>query len=231
MNNSNESHLYQAYVSGDGLVEQNDYVEIAKVLKKELLKVEKGWIEIIPFNHKLIFLKAKDGTCDFVFRNLRENKFQSPYQKYIRHENIPSLLNEEYDFERWLYFGFKDKKNDIKKIKPLELWAELDEHLSEIDYYQNHKDQKYPGYKNILKNFYIKKGLYSYNYKNSKKILDEYEKVTLEDEVLYVSQLITIKDFFEFYEDDYKKKRSLDLEEIYSVKGTSKNYPIRDIKP
>ena len=216
-NSSDEKFLNITYVPGHGLIEQSGYLEIARTLKKELLKIHKGWIEIIPFNDNLIFLKAKDGTYDFVFKNLREDKFESPYRKYIKHENIPSLLNEDYDFARWQYFGFKEKKADLKDIKPLELWKEMDEHLSEINFYKDNENKSYPGSSCILKNYYIKEGLYTYNQKSSKRLLDGYERIELKDKTLNISQLITIRDFFEFYKGDYKETRSNELEEIYSI--------------
>lgn len=231
--NSNENYLCQLYNDNEGLVEEQKLGEIARIFKKELLKIEKGWIDIIPFNDNLIFLKAEDGTYDFIFKNLREDRFHSPYGKYIKHENIPSLLNEDYDFERWLYFGFKDtnkySKDDQKKlknIKPLELWKDRDEHLSEINFYENNEIKNYPGSSQILKDFYIKEGLYSYSPKSSKKILDNFESIELDDKILNVSQLVSIKDFFEFYKNSYNKTRSSELDEIQTVNYEDENLPV-----
>ncbi|AXH09066.1 hypothetical protein CP960_06140 [Malaciobacter halophilus] len=200
IDDSNEKeHIGLLYKHNQGLSNEYIFQEIGDIIHKQLKELEKGWIEIIPFNKNLVFLKAKDGSYDFVFRSLRDKPFISEFGKYIRTKNIPSLLNEEYDFDRWLYFGFKEKNKKIKEIKPFDIWLERDSHLAEIEYYKNNVPQNYPGQNSILKNYYTIKGIYSYYKKETKKALKDFVPFELEDKILYVSNLITIKDFEEFY--------------------------------
>ena len=221
-----DQYLIMQYENYGGLVEDEKFTKISKLLKEHLLTIKKGWLEIIPFNDNLIFLKAQDGSYDYIFKNLRDQKFKSVYGDYIKPECIPSILNEDYDFKRWLYYGFKKKKSNIKAIKPLELWKEKDEHLSEINFYQTNEQKNYPGSNQILKNFYIKEGLYTYNSKTSRKQLEGFEQVELEDKILNISQLITIKEFFKFYNEEYEENRSHEVEEIFTNNIEDENYPV-----
>ncbi|MFY4808553.1 hypothetical protein ACOTVK_08310 [Aliarcobacter butzleri] len=226
-------HLSMLYQEKQGLIEQDRFKGIAEIIHKQLKELEKGWIEIIRFNDNLVFLKAKDGSYDFVFKNLRDEPFISEFGKYIRIKNIPSLLNEEYDFDRWLYFGFKEKNKKIKEIKPFDIWIERDAHLSEVEYYKNNTLQDYPGQNSILKDYYTKKGIYSYYKKETKEILEGFKPFELENKVLYVSNLITIKDFAEFQiekdkdNQSYKETR-LDTLEDFSIMNVEddENVPI-----
>ena len=225
-NQNNDEIVSQLYEGNKGLYLNNSYTEAAKQLKKILLNMSKGWIEVIPYNDNLIFLKALDGTYDFVFKNLRADKHYSPYGKNIKHKYIPPLLNEDYDFERWLYFGYKEKKKSVKEIKVQELWKERDEHLAEIHFYENNTMQNYPGSLQILKIFYIEKGLYSYEQKYSSKELMGFEKIELQDKIIFVSQLITIKEFFEFYTSGYDNDRYSELENLETINLEPEETPV-----
>ncbi|AXH13050.1 hypothetical protein [Halarcobacter bivalviorum] len=231
--NNTKEHLSMTYESKLGLIEQDRFKGVAEIIHKQLKELEKGWIEIIPFNKNLVFLKAKDGSYDFVFRSLRDKPFISEFGKYIRTKNIPSLLNEEYDFDRWLYFGFKEKNKNIKEIKPFDIWLERDAHLSEVEYYKNNTLQDYPGQNSILKDYYTKKGTYSYYKKETKEILEGFKPFELENKVLYVSNLITIKDFAEFYiekdkdNQSYQETRLNTLEDLSMINAEDdENAPI-----
>lgn len=206
--NKKKEHLSMTYEGNIGLVNQDRFQGIGDIIHKQLKELNKGWIEVIPFNKNLIFLKANDGTYDFVFKGLRDEPFRSKYGKYIRTKNIPSLLNEDYDFDRWKYFGFKDKNKKPKDIKPYDIWLERDSHLSEIEYYKDNTLQNYPGVDKILKDYYLKTGAFSYYRKPSNKILEGFTSFKLEDKTLYVSDLISIKEFLEFYHTKDKDNQS-----------------------
>lgn len=221
-----DKFLFCMYENNKGLVEQKEHIKIAKLLKDQLLSIKKGWIEVIPFNDNLIFLKAKDGTYDFVFKNLRDHKFNSPFENYIKNDYIPSIINEDLDFEWFSYFGFNKEPKNLKNFEPPMLWKEKDEHLSEVNFYENNSSKDYPGQLKILKDFYIKKGFYSYSKKRTSKILEGFNKVELSNRTLCISNLITIDEFYQFYNDEYKEKRSLSLDEIFTVNLEEGNLPI-----
>lgn len=228
-----KEHIGCLYQNKIGLSQEYDFQEIGNIFHKQLLEMNKGWIEIIPFNNNLIFLKASDGNYDFIYKNLREKPFISEFGKYIRTKNIPSLTNEKYDFERWLYFGLKEKNKKPKDIIPFDIWFERDFHLAEIEYYKNNILQNYPSENNILKHYFSKKGIYSYYKKETKKILEEFKPVVLKDKVLYVSNLITIKEFNKFSiskdkdNQNYLETRRNTLENISTLnKEDDKDLPV-----
>ncbi|WP_421716907.1 hypothetical protein [Arcobacter arenosus] len=222
IDDSNEKeHIGLLYENSQVLSNEYIFQEIGDIIHKQLKELKKGWIEIIPFNKNLVFLKAEDGNYDFVFRNLRDKPFVSELGKYIRTKNLPSLLNEEYDFDRWLYFGFKEKNKNLKDIIPFDIWLERDSHLSEVEYYKNNTLQDYPGQNSILKDYYTKKGIYSYYKKETKEILESFKPFELENKVLYVSNLITIKDFAEFYIEKDKDNQSYQETRLNTLEGLS----------
>jgi hypothetical protein len=222
IDDSNEKeHIGLLYENSQGLSNEYIFQEIGDIIHNQLLEISKGWIEIIPFNKNLVFLKAKDGSYDFVFRNLRDKPFISELGKYIRTKNIPSLLNEEYDFDRWLYFGFKEKNKNIKEIKPFYIWLERDFHLSEVEYYKNNTFKDYPGQNSILKDYYTKKGIYSYYKKETTEVLEGFKPFELENKVLHVSNLITIKDFAKFYIEKNKDNQSYQETRLDTIENLS----------
>lgn len=205
-NNSDTEDQYIARDVFNGSYETSEkIIQQAKELHKLLLKCTKGWLEIIPFNKNLIFLKAENGVYDFVFRHLRDSDFEdeSPFRPYLNHDRIPSAMNEKYDFARWLYFGRKEDTS-TKKLPDTRrsFWLEKDKHLANIAFYES-GGREYPGYNNLLKIYYENEGKYSYERKISTKLLDSFHEIKLSDgKVLCVSDLITIDEFSKFYIDE-----------------------------
>jgi len=210
-----DEYLCQVYEKGVGTVEQSEYIKIAKLLKGELLECEKGWLEIIPFNDSLVFLKAYDGRWDFIFKNLRDERFISPYYKYITHDNLPSAFNEMYDFKRWLYFGHKGHIENVKEISVFEMWLERDEHLAEDMFYKKYLTREYPSPLKVLQEYYKERGQYRYDNKVSHKLLDGFSCVNLGDKTLAISSLVTFDEFVTFLQkSDYKQSRSKHLNNL-----------------
>ncbi|MDR1460405.1 MAG: formylglycine-generating enzyme family protein [Campylobacteraceae bacterium] len=224
--NVQNEYLYQSYEHYRGLVKQEEYIKIAQHIHELFLKSKKGWIAIIPFSKHLIFLKADDGKYDFVFKNLRTEKHCYPHEGYIKHKYIPSAFREDYDFERWQYFGFR---RDEKSAEQTDLWHEKDRHEAEVEFYANNELFNYPSTHEIMKNYYIKKGLYKpYNKQKIKpKKIDSFNKVEIDNKTLYVSNCITIEEFSRFCEEtNYKNDRSKKLQEIETVNYEEKDMPV-----
>jgi len=192
--------------------------------KKEFLNNKKGWIEVIQYNKNLIFLKAEDGTFDFVFRNLRDEKYRSLYGRYIKKDYLPSLLNEDKDFDRWLYFGFNNRDNNY--AEKTFIWHEKDLYEAEQNYLAENPNDVHPGIIQVLKKFYEKKGQYSYERRKVNKELDFLKKVVIEGKTIFVSQLITEKEFCKLRDDegyDFIKNRYSDFEKLDNIDKNSLN--------
>jgi len=130
----NDEYIYQLYDMAYSNEEEQENNKNAKKIKEVLFKYYiNDWVEIIPF-YNLYFLKGKDGKYDFVFKNLRDEAFITKYSSfhpYLKRSDVPSSFNEEYDFERWLYFGHKNNKTSLKDIKVESLWKEREEEKEE----------------------------------------------------------------------------------------------------
>lgn len=213
--------FFQIYDENGLIIHEESHNNLLKKMKQWLLKQKDGWIEIIPYNENLIFLKARDGLYDFIFKGLRDTKFISPFEGFLKQEDTPSIINEKYDFQFWLYYGRKNKKEAINY-----LWKEKDEHLSEIKFYKKNHSIEYPGITQILKDYYKDNNLYSYSVNKAKHYHEKYELIEFEDTKLCISPLISISEFFEFYNDGYKDRRSDKLDELYSVNFERPDYPV-----
>ncbi|RLA84864.1 MAG: hypothetical protein DRG78_00065 [Epsilonproteobacteria bacterium] len=221
------NYIFEEYLDYQGLNEHESHNIDATRFHNTILELEKGWIEIIPFNDNLVFLKASNGNYDFIFKGIKDNAFISPYSNFIKHENIPTLLNEDYDFERWLYYGFKKDIKNKKDIKPLLLWKEMDNHKSEINFYKSNKQNSYTSPSKILKDYYQQQNKYSYDKKITTELIDGFQSIKIDNKILNVSNLITIKEFNEFYKEKYGKTRSDTLDEIFTVNDyDDDNYPV-----
>ena len=218
---SQDELFFQLYDENGLIIHEESHKRLLKEIKQWLLKQKYGWIEVIPYNENLIFLKSPDGTYDFIFKGLKNDKFISPFEGFLKPEDTPSIINEKYDFQFWLYYGRNSKKESINY-----LWKERDEHLSEIEFHKNNHSIKYPSSTQILKDYYKNKNLYIYSTNKSKHYHEKYELVEFEDIKLCISPLITITEFFEFYNSEYKDRRSDKLEELYSVNFEKPDYPV-----
>ncbi|MDD3594928.1 SUMF1/EgtB/PvdO family nonheme iron enzyme [Sulfuricurvum sp.] len=238
LNHSDEDDCYIATTyptNGEKYKITDSMIEEAKELKKLLLHSEKGWIEIIPFNENLIFLKGSNGIYDFVFKHLRDSDFedQSPFRPYLNHDRIPSVMNETYDFARWLYFG---RKEDDSKKKQQDTrrsyWLEELQHHADIDFYES-GGGIHPGYENLLKNYFEKIGEYSYIRKTKPDQLDGLHEIKLSNgKELFVSDLITIREFSKFDDEEspdvksYRVDRHPDNDIWETVNFEPDDYPV-----
>lgn len=85
-----------------------------RVLRRVLEACPSGWVEVIPYNDRLVFLKGQDGGYEFVFKRLRSAEF-SRGASHPRHRG-------EDDFARHLYFEYDG-------------WLEADRHEAEEAFY------------------------------------------------------------------------------------------------
>ncbi|MDY6509863.1 hypothetical protein SKM52_11355 [Acinetobacter faecalis] len=150
-------------------------------------EINQGWIEVLPFNENLIFLKGEHGEYDFIFKNQRDEEFKHQiYEPYLKRSDVPKF-EDEYHFKRWFYFEFKGNRQQQL-------------HQAENEYYcSGGNTHNYPGIEELLK-----RSLYSDYAKTlidlrSSIELPNFQKIKLENgKCLMVSDLITIEDFKEF---------------------------------
>ncbi|WP_235985092.1 hypothetical protein [Acinetobacter baretiae] len=170
------------------------------LFSQRIEEINKGWVEILPFNENIIFLKGENGEYDFIFKNQRDEEFDHQiYAPYLKRADIPKF-EDEYHFNRWLYFDFKGFKQ--KELHQAELEYNFSRGTSPMKSYPRKfellKKHLHDDYKKTLKTPKISKklsGFYNVKFKNN--------------QTLMISSLISISDFQDFLDanNSYQKDR------------------------
>lgn len=104
--------------------EKDEYLFICKFFAQEFREVinltDDGWVEVVPFNDNLVFLKGDNGEYDFIFSNLRANDFKHYIDFGFKISYVPSCITT-YSNSRWKYFTYRG-------------WEEKDQFLA-FDYF------------------------------------------------------------------------------------------------
>lgn len=188
--------------------EELEQAELAGRLFRHILDLcPQGWVEVIPYNERLAFLKAPDGGYDFVFKGVRDAEFQrNPYAPYLRNKDF-SKSEETSEFDVWLYFSHDG-------------WLEADRHAAEKAFYaQGSGVRDYPGQDAILKAHLTRERRYC---PISRKafLRPGYSLAKVLKKNLCFSPLVTVQSFTRFLRDnpDYVDHRAtrddLDLMEL-----------------
>ena len=209
--------------------------KVGETLNSIFLELNKGWINIIPFNDNLIFLSDGCGNYDFVFRDMRDEEFKhNIHHPYLRNSDIPTT-GSEYDFQRWLYFPNSKHGGNRKEAtgESYGSWLENDMHHSEKYFYSKPGNNRlnYPGVNQILKQYFIDKKIYS--------PLDRAcaqgdiptnfagDITEINGKKYWVSDLVTIKDFFEFFNSsEYRDYRSHKNDRLETVNADAEHLPV-----
>ncbi|MEQ8694868.1 MAG: SUMF1/EgtB/PvdO family nonheme iron enzyme [Gammaproteobacteria bacterium] len=176
--------------------ERDEYDKAGLLFRDLLLEMPTGWLDIIPYNKDLVFLRGPNGTYDFVFRGMRDTPFEhNPYVPFLKNADIPKT-GSRYDFNRWLYFpanSTQDSRN------PYDGWLERDEHEAEKAFYAvGGSARSHPG-ENLLLQHLSTKGTYQPLSETSGESEGFYES-QIDGEISFVSNLVTIGEFRHFME-------------------------------
>lgn len=182
--------------------------EFFNLFVKRIEEVGQGWVEVIPYNESLIFLKGDNGEYSFVFRNQRDKKFahDSEFEPYLKRSEVPRF-NDDYHFDRWYYFEHEGFKHKLL-------------HEAEAEFYaKGGTVRTYPGLDTVLKNYIYDEYKKTLKPLASKKALKGFQRFEFsEDKVLMVSDLISIEDFKEFmYANSEYLGRRIGLDNLNTV--------------
>lgn len=144
-----------------------------------------GWVEVLPYNEKLIFLKGKNGEYDFVFPNLKDTTFNhNLYEPYLKNDDI-CISMDSYHYPRWKYFEYTG-------------WEDFDCHEAEKHHYQQGgTSRNHPGFGEHLRLYLIDKNIYQPPTKAEAEVKG-FTLCRLDDKVLCVSELITVDQLHHF---------------------------------
>lgn len=110
-----------------------------EILRTLLLDCSSGWVDVIPYNDRLCFLRAPDGGYEFVFKGMRIGPFSRDLASDPRIWGDSFELDEEEQFAVRHYFEYDG-------------WEEHDIHLAETEYYEGGGDLAgYPGIDTVLR--------------------------------------------------------------------------------
>lgn len=206
----------QDYAMENFIQESNQYQDLLNLFIQRIDSQDAGWVEILPYNENLIFLKGKNGEYDFVFKNQRDNEFNHQiYAPYLKRAEIPKF-DDTYHFQRWYYFEFSGFRQEI-------------EHKAEQKFYAENPREDY------WKSDIVKEYLANQYRRTEKKIsseLDGFKKIKLKNgKTLMVSDLVSIQEFeiFKSENSDYFERRSQrsNLDNLDSVNRESdKSLPV-----
>ena len=166
-------------------LEEERYRGAAEILTRVIPKLKRGWVDVLPFNEKLIFLRDRAGGYDFVFPKLRKTKFNhNIHLPYLKNADVPKS-DDLYHFRRWAYFESDG-------------WLELDQHNAEQHYYaKGNQPQSHPGEEQVLRTYLIERGRYIAPAKGAP-LTDGFNEVIIDGKRLAVSDPISIKEFRHF---------------------------------
>ncbi|WP_096701363.1 SUMF1/EgtB/PvdO family nonheme iron enzyme [Magnetospirillum sp. 15-1] len=177
----------QLYNLGDGDAER---IESAGRLFRRVLELcPQGWVEVIPYNDRLAFLKGPDGGYDFVFEGVRDAEFKrNPYAPYLRDKDF-SKTEEASELDVRLYFSHDG-------------WLEADWHAAEESFYAHGGTHlNYPGRDEILKAHLTRQGRYSHTPRKSP-FRPGYTVATVLGKDLCFSPLVPVRRFHRFLRDN-----------------------------
>lgn len=162
--------------------------EFFNLFVKRIDEIGQGWVDIIPYNENLIFLRGEKGEYSFVFRNQRDKEFthNSEFEPYLKRSEVPRF-NDDYHFNRWYYFEDKGFKHKLL-------------HEAEAEFYAKGGNVRtYPGLDTVLKNYIYDEYNKTLKPLACNKVIDGFQRFDIsENKTLMVSDLISIKDFKAF---------------------------------
>lgn len=208
-----EGYISRLYFPGKKHENEQKSVKRFSILKSHLINIPELWAEIVPFNNNVIFLK-EGNFYDYVIKNQRTRIFDRKYPKHCSAEDTTYIQSEQRFFNEAYYF----EKHE---------WRELNSHEAEKYHYENggKAGYSYPGEDVILKRYLESKERYPFSPKKRKyrkrviQLPGFYKERLRNGKELYVSNLVSIEDFFRFFEStDYYKRRCKEFyDDIYTM--------------
>jgi len=200
-------------------LQDKEYIYIKDLAEKQIIclrsiiePLKECWLTVIPYNENLIFLKDIDGNYDFLFRGLRDKPFiHNPISEYTKNQFLPKS-NDAYHHKRWLYYKYDG-------------WLDNDQHQAELNHYK--QDIHYSNFDNIAKDYFIKNSLYVPPAKPFKQA-DGFHEIFINDMTYCISDLITIKDFFAFAEENpdyFALRNNNNSDKLETVNSDDENLP------
>lgn len=166
-----------------------------KLFRDEIARSEAGWVDILPFNGNLVFLRAPDGRFDWVVRDQREAPFS-------RNDLFPIFRSDE------LPEALDGKAIQAKLHYKKGIWLDQIIHEAEHHHYNSGGTVRdYPGQEKIVERYLADtEGHKPTKQPRAARNL-QFTAHPLDDKCLMVSDLISIAEFQDFLDSEWKALR------------------------
>ncbi|MCC5830888.1 MAG: SUMF1/EgtB/PvdO family nonheme iron enzyme [Phycisphaeraceae bacterium] len=174
-----------------------DRAKIISNVSHWLDRLPEGWVQVVPYNENLVFLKATDGRYDFVVRSLRNVPPPAHLPELMKDCDWPRAAADIVQFAHDYYFD-------------QEQYEQRDRHDAEIAYYRSGGRglPEYPGQDAILRRYLSERGRYRTPRECRAICRPGFSVVAACDIPLHMSDLIAVHQFREFVrESDYLLRR------------------------
>lgn len=181
-------------------------LEIFALFRKEIEHSHQGWVDVVPMpgNNNIVFLKGTGGAFDWVVREQRDEPFTSNHlYPVFTMDELPSALQQQSTFEASLYF----KRGT---------WREQLLHRAQIRHYAHGGSAAdWPGDEKLIQRKLIAEDGYLMPVVPRGPHGIDFVPHRLDQHCLMVSPLITIAEFWRFYQDSaWKEERASRLRNV-----------------
>lgn len=168
---------------------------LLKLFRDEIDRTDAGWVDVLPFNGNLVFLRASDGRFDWVVRDQREEPFS-------RNDLFPIFRSDE------LPQALDGKAIQAKLHYKKGIWLEHIKHLAKQHHFNfGGTGRDYPGEDKCVERYLADtEGHKPTKQPRAARNL-QFTAHPLDDKCLMVSDLISIAEFQDFLDSEWKVLR------------------------
>jgi len=169
--------------------------ELFKIFREVIECSDTGWVDVIPFNDHIVFLKDANGRFDWVVKGQRNEPFSgNDLHPIFKSEELPIALS--------------DKSIKTRLHYQKDIWLEQLKHLAEHHHYNNGGNVgNYPGENAIVERYLIATKKFPHPKQRSASRDYKFIPHAVSNKCLMVSNLVTIDEFFHFYHSDWAERR------------------------
>lgn len=175
--------------------DKEEYRQLFELFREEIERTEAGWVDVLPFNENLVFLRASDGRFDWVVRDQREAPFsRNDLYPIFRSDELPEALDGKVGQARLHY-----QKG---------IWLDQIRHQAEHHHYNSGGTlRNYPGQDKIVERYLAATEGHKPTNQPRAASNRQFTAHPLADKCLMVSDLISIAEFQKFYEAEWQTLR------------------------
>lgn len=177
-----------------------------EIFRAKIENASTGWVDVLPFNENIVFLRGANGTYDWVVRDQRDAPFSgNRLYPVFSADEVPRTMSADTEAKAKLHFTKG-------------LWHEQIEHRAEAFHYATGGTlATYPGTDRVLANYLKSTNEFAPRKPQSGARRIDFVAHHLADRCLMVSELITIDEFWNFYENEWAERR--DDKAAHTVRG------------